>query len=328
MKLDKKDKQLLSLLYLDSRQSFTKLGKALKLSSSSVERRFRHLKETGIISLLFADVNLVKLGLKSYRLYFKFDVIDKKTENEVLKLFESFPRTVWGVVCEGEYDVIWRIIAKDELEVENTVNLMTERFGKRIVEKTVVTTTYQTYLSWDRVFDGERHPDLPLERITQIETLDEADMKLLAALYGNARATTVELATLVSLTPDAVQYRIRKLVEGKFILGYTAWYDARKLGMEYYKILISFRGMTTDKEKKFLDFCRAHKNVIFLNKNIGSWDMEVDVVVKDISELHHFILGIKTEFGQMIGTHAYLAAIEERMPNPMREYLSNAPPKK
>ena len=122
LKLDKKDKQLLTLLYLNSRASFTELGKSLKLSSSAVERRLRQLKDSGVVSLLFADVNLAKLGFKAYRLYFKFDSMDSETENSVLALFEAYPRTLWGVISEGAYDVLWRIIAHDEIEVENAAS--------------------------------------------------------------------------------------------------------------------------------------------------------------------------------------------------------------
>jgi len=321
MKLDKKDMDLLTLLYIDSRASFTEMGRKLKLSSSTVERRMRRLQDAGVITLLMANVNFAKLGLRSYRLYFKFDVMDAKTEKEMLLLFSTIPNTLWGVVCEGEYDVIWRIVVRDEIDVEDTMNLVTERFGSRIIEKAVATTTYQTYLSWNRAFGGGRKPEFPLQRAGEIEKPDEIDMRILSALYGNARATTVELADRVGLTPDAVNYRMKRLSEKGLILGYTAWYDAKKLGLEYYKILFGFRGMTAEKEKKFLDFCLEHDSVIFLNKTIGSWDIEVDVIVEDVMELHGFLLEIKTKFGHMIGKHAYIAAIEERMLNPLREHL-------
>lgn len=321
MKLDKKDKELLALLYLDSRMSFTKLGKKLKLSSSSVERRMRKLEKEGIIALMLANVNFAKLGLKSYRLYFKFDVMDRKTEKDLIVLFDSYPKTLWGVICQGEYDVLWRVNSKDEVEVEDALNIMTERFGKKIVEKTVIITTYQTYLPWNRALGGERHAALQFERITKIEKPDEKDMKILAALYNNARETTVELAKRVELTPDAVQHRMKRLTKEGFILGYTTWYDARKMGLEYYKILIGFRNITSEKEEKFLEFCAAHNNVVYINKGIGSWDMEVDVILKDVMELHEFIRDIKTRFGQLIGKHGHIAAIDDRMFNPLREYL-------
>jgi Lrp/AsnC family leucine-responsive transcriptional regulator len=320
MKLDKKDKQLLTLLYNNSRMSFTEMGKKLRLSSSAVERRMRQLKDEGVISMLLADVNLFKLGFRSYRLYFKFDVMDRKTEAEILKIFEAHPRTVWGVICEGEYDVLWRIIAKDEVEVEKTAYLLLEKFGDKIVEKAVATSTYQTFLAWNKALDAERNPAFPLERITEVEEVDEVDMKILSALYANARETTVNLAKKVGLTADAVQYRVKKLTERGFILGYTAWFDAKKLGFNYYKILISLRNATREKEQEFLRFCMENDDVIFLNKTIGSWDIEVDIIVRNNEELHEFMRDIKTKFGPILGKHSFISAIEERMLNPLREY--------
>lgn len=318
MKLDKKDKELLSLLYLDSRMSFVQLGKKLKLSSSAVERRLRQLQESGIISLLFADVNFAKLGFKSYRLYFKFDVFDEETEKQIIKLFETYPKTVWGVVCEGEYDVLWRIIAKNEFEVEEAASIMIQRFGKKIVEKTIVTTIYHTYLSWNKALETKRYPQLPFEKIDYTEQIDQIDLTILSYLYSNARKTTVSLAMKVGLTPDAVQYRMKKLIDKGLIMGYSAWFDAKKLGFNYYKILIGFRGTTKELEDEFIRFCGECDDVIFLNKTIGSWDIEVDIIVRNNKELHEFLVALKTKFGHIIGKHTYVAAIQERMLNPIR----------
>ena len=318
MELDRKDKELLNLLYLNSRESFIGLGKKLRLSNTAVERRLSRLKKDGVVPLLFADVNLAKLGLKGYRLYFKFDVMDKEAECEVLAFFESYPRTLWGVVCEGEYDVLWRIIAKDEVEVEGAMYLMVEKFGARIIEKTVVATTYQTYLSWNKALGTPREPEFPIENITEPQQVDAKDMQLLSLLYANARETTVGLSKKVGLTPDAVQYRIKRLIREKYILGYSAWFDAKKLGFNYYKFLIGFRSITRVKEKQFLSHCLANDSIIFINKTIGSWDIELDIIVRDNAELHDFTRELKTKFGHIIGKHTFVSAVEERMLNPLR----------
>ena len=317
-KLDQKDRQLLHQLYLDSRQSFVRLGKKLRLSPPATERRMRRLRQEGVAQLLMADVNFHRLGLRSFRLYFKFDVMDEKTEKEVLHIFEQYPRTLWGVVCEGEYDVLWRIVAPDEREVERAAYLMIEKFGSRIAARTVITTTYQIYLSWNKAFGCERAPELPFEGITDVESVDGTDMKILAALYSDARETTVSLAQKTGLSPDAVNYHIKRLVKNKFILGYTAWFDAKRLGFDYYKIMIGFRSATGEKERRFLRYCISHDAVVFINKCIGSWDIEVDVIVRDTADLHAFIRDIKTRYGDIIGRHTYVAAIEERMLNPLR----------
>ncbi|MFA5077012.1 MAG: Lrp/AsnC family transcriptional regulator [Candidatus Micrarchaeia archaeon] len=318
MHLDRKDKELLTLLYLDSRMSFVQMGKQLKLSPATVERRLRQLKKEGLVSLLFADVDFLKMGLRSYRIYSKFEAMDEKTEQEVMGFMHAYPRTLWATVCEGEYDVLWRIIAADEREVEEAVYLFMNRFGTRIVEKTVITTTYQLYLSWNKALESPRHKQLPMEKISPPEKVDGIDLKLLSALYADSRETTVALSKKVGLTPDAVQYRIRKLVERKFILGYTAWFDAKKLGFNYYKMLISFRNATKEDEKRFVDFCAQCDDVVFLNKAIGSWDIEADVIVRNNSELHEFTRDLKTRFGNVLGKYDFIAVIDEKMLNPLR----------
>jgi len=318
MELDKKDRQILDLLYLNSRESFTSMGKKLRLSNTAVERRLSKLQESGAAPLLFADVNFAKLGLKSYRLYFKFDVMDKETERAVLDLFESYSRTLWGAICEGEYDVLWRIIARDEVEVETAMYLMLEKFGTKIIEKTVISTTYQAYLSWNKAFRTGRHPPFPMEKIAETAAVDEKDQRLLSLLYANSRETTVSLSKKICLTPDAVQYRMQKLMKNGFVLGYTAWFDAKKLGFNYYKFLIGFRNITKEKEKQFLNFCLQNDNIVFVNKTNGSWDIEVDIIVRDNAELHEFTRELKTKFGHILGKHTFISAVEERMLNPLR----------
>jgi Lrp/AsnC family leucine-responsive transcriptional regulator len=245
--------------------------------------------------------------------------MDKKTEDAVLALFESHPHTLWGVICEGEYDVLWRIIAKDEIEVENAMSLMVEKFGAKIVEKTVVTTTYQTYLAWNKALDAKRTPEFPMEKISDVKPVDNIDLTILSSLYQNARASTVELSQKVGLTPDAVRYRIARLEKEGYILGYTAWFDAKKMGFNYYKILIGFRNITKDDERRFLMYCMAKDDVIFINKVLGSWDIELDIIVRNNEELHNFMREIKTKFGHILGKHASVSAIEERMLNPLRK---------
>ncbi len=316
--LDKKDKQLLNLLYLNSRMSFIQMGKKLQLSSSAVERRMRKLQDSGVVNQVFAAVNLAKLGLKAYRLYFKFDVMDKKTEEEVKQVFRDYSRTVWGVICQGEYDVLWRIVAKDENEVEDAAYIMIEKFGRHIIEKTIIMTTYHTFLSWNSAFDCRREAEIPIEKTVSTTVLDNKDMLLLSALNNNSRETTIALAKIAGLSPDAVRYRIKKLIREQYILGFTAWYDSRKLGFEYYKILITFRSITRPKEKEFLNYCIEKDQVVFINKCIGGWDMEVDIIVRNAKELHDFVADFKTNFGSIIGKHTFITAIDDTLFNPLR----------
>ncbi len=317
MDLDKKNRQLLNLLYLNSRESFVGLGKKLKLSSLSVERRFASLQKAGIIELMHANVNRAKLGFGEYRLFFKFDVMDSKTEAEVLALFESYPRTGWGVVAEGEYEVLWRIYAKDEFEVEKAVFLMMEKFGKKIIEKTIVTTIYEAYFTWDKAFGTERLAAFPKRERHAEEAIDKEDMRILHELFSDSRAKIASIAAKTGLTPDTVGYRMKRLQERRILTAYTAWFDSRKLGFNYYKILFWFHGSSLEEEQKFVKYCMAKSEVLYLVKIMGGWDMEIDVIVRNNEGLHDLTREIKTKFGHIIGRHAFITVVAERTRNPI-----------
>jgi Lrp/AsnC family leucine-responsive transcriptional regulator len=61
--------------------------------------------------------------------------------------------------------------------------------------------------------------------------LDEKDARILEILQKDGRATNVELARAVELTPSATVERVRKLEERGLIKGYTALLDPNALGL-------------------------------------------------------------------------------------------------
>ena len=60
--------------------------------------------------------------------------------------------------------------------------------------------------------------------------LDRTDEALLAALQGDGRISTADLARAVSLSPSATADRVRRLVDLGVITGYTATVSAAALG--------------------------------------------------------------------------------------------------
>ena len=85
--------------------------------------------------------------------------------------------------------------------------------------------------------------------------------------------------------------------------------------------MFGLKNITRRKEKELLNYVLQQNNVVFLNKTFGSWDFEMDIIVKDVIELHKFMREIKTKFGHLLGKHYVISIIEERMLNPLREYL-------
>ena len=64
------------------------------------------------------------------------------------------------------------------------------------------------------------------ERVT-----DDIDWRIIAALQRDGRASYVELARAVALSPSALTERVRRLEQAGVIVGYTAVLDPERLGL-------------------------------------------------------------------------------------------------
>lgn len=61
--------------------------------------------------------------------------------------------------------------------------------------------------------------------------LDEVDTRLLRLLEGNARLSLADLARAVSLSPQSVSERLKRLEDVGVLTGYTVRLDPRALGL-------------------------------------------------------------------------------------------------
>ena len=84
-KLDKKDKQILYQLDLDSRQSYKQIGKKSKLSREVVQYRIKQLEKKGIIRGYQTLIDVSKLGYLNCRFFIKFQKDSPEEENLVIE---------------------------------------------------------------------------------------------------------------------------------------------------------------------------------------------------------------------------------------------------
>ena len=73
-KLDKKDKQILYQLDLDSRQSFNQIARKVKLSREVVQYRVKQLEKKGIIKGYQTLIDVTKLGYLNCRFFIKSSI--------------------------------------------------------------------------------------------------------------------------------------------------------------------------------------------------------------------------------------------------------------
>ena len=92
--LDKKDKKILSLLSNNARADYTTLARELKMTGQTIKHRLMVLKRAGVIEQYSAFIDLSKLGLYQYSVFFN--------DTAVLRAAETHDAVVFTVEYVGD----------------------------------------------------------------------------------------------------------------------------------------------------------------------------------------------------------------------------------
>jgi Lrp/AsnC family leucine-responsive transcriptional regulator len=118
--------------------------------------------------------------------------------------------------------------------------------------------------------------------------LDRIDLRLLAALQCNARATTTGLAQVVHLSPTAVARRQRTLEDDGVIVGYRTELDFAKFGLRttvIVHITLQSQGGVQLREFEEAVQCCASVTACFLMS--GADDYLLVLRVRDLADFEH-----------------------------------------
>ena len=114
--LDKRDREILSLLELNPEMSQNDMAEKLKISQPSVSARVHKLKQKGALS------HVVGMNLKKVNLYMaKVDVIANNTSS-VLEIFKECPYFLNGLIVSGKYNLCLFFIGEDIATLEAIVD--------------------------------------------------------------------------------------------------------------------------------------------------------------------------------------------------------------
>ena len=142
--------------------------------------------------------------------------------------------------------------------------------------------------------------------------LDSKDKKILQELQENCRQTIAEIAKKTKLPRDVVVYRIKRLEQEKVIKQHHSMLDHSKLGYPLYVyVLFSLYNIKPEYEKKFVEFLRSHKNIIYVAKNSGKYDFTIGVCAKDYKQFDDIIREIRQKFANAIKDIEALPTVEE-----------------
>ena len=142
--------------------------------------------------------------------------------------------------------------------------------------------------------------------------LDSKDKRIIEQLQKNCRQTIAEIAKVTKLPRDVVVYRIKKLEQNKVIRQHHTMINPSKIGYPLYVyVIFSCYNLKSDEEKKFIDYLKAHKQIIYAAKNSGEFDFTIGVCSKDYKDFDEIVREIRQKFPDIIKEIKVTPVIQE-----------------
>lgn len=297
-KLDKLDMQILHQLDLDGFQSFSEIGKKLRVGRDVMHYRVKRLEQKEIIKKYISILDYGKIGYFLGVLYFKFRHETKELREEIIEYYKSRNEVWWMNEMEGYYDLAFGWFARDLQSIKDIQRELMKKYRKNIQDHKF--RFYNKFYQYKRNYLSEKtqskEPILIKSENTKIT--DEIDDAILRILAENARTPYVDIADKLNLSAAQVHYRIKELKRKKVILGARPLIDLKKLGYEWYRLDIYLDDYSN--YEQFLNFFSEHPNVVYVYDTFGGADLEVEMEVKNYEEFKKLEDSIKSKFSSSI----------------------------
>jgi Lrp/AsnC family transcriptional regulator, leucine-responsive regulatory protein len=126
--------------------------------------------------------------------------------------------------------------------------------------------------------------------------LDEIDEQILELLQDDGRMSFSDLGQKVSLSPNAVRDRVRRMVSDGVITGFHAHVDQGRIDRRI-RALIDVRLRSPDDAARFERLVRANPDVEEAVHLTGPTDYVIRIACADTTELDDFLRSLKDEGG-------------------------------
>ncbi|MBU2052843.1 MAG: Lrp/AsnC family transcriptional regulator [Nanoarchaeota archaeon] len=299
IKLDLKDKKILTLLDENARYSNSQIAKKVGLSKPAVEYRLKRFEKNKIIFSHYSIIDFTKLGYSQYKIYFNFQDTTLEDEKRMTDYWIKNKNSVWVAQIRGRWDMAVSILAKSNFDFGKILGEFMNKFSRFVLGKDVLLTEYSPIYAREYLTNTK-----PSEFIfgvpSKIYDPDETDKKILREISKNARINIVDLAEKIKLSRDIINYRMKKLINEKIIVQHRSYLNLHLLGFHHYKIILRTKNFDEKSEKGLKSYVSKHKKATQFLKLIGSWDLEIEFETENEDELYKILTDIRKKFSNII----------------------------
>lgn len=140
--------------------------------------------------------------------------------------------------------------------------------------------------------------------------LDLKDRKILYELDKNARAPSSSIAKRVGLTPEGVNYRIKRFEQEGIISNYQIIVNLSKLNIIQFKTFLSFQHLSSDKLDEIISKLKKMEEIKWIVSCRGNWDLIITAETDSIENADQIKLKILGLFGNYIFRKSFSILVE------------------
>lgn len=135
--------------------------------------------------------------------------------------------------------------------------------------------------------------------------LDVKDRKILYWLSQNARISDTQLSRRVQLSKNGAKYRVERLQKEGIIKHFATTVNLETLGLTTVTVFLKFNDDIYENEK-IISYFRDHTFVNWVASLSGEWDLLVEIVIKNLNDLHNTIKALLKEFSGILNSYKLL----------------------
>ncbi|MGV8151024.1 MAG: Lrp/AsnC family transcriptional regulator [Candidatus Woesearchaeota archaeon] len=310
VKIDIKDRKILSILQHDARISRTSIAKTVGSSKDAVNYRIHNYESNGLIQGYRAVVDVSFFGYDAYHLFLQLKTPSVEKEKELfLKINEN--KNVRAIIkYSGKYDLQIALIAKNAKDFDAVLEKMLLGI-KDYIQSYDVLLSSEEYVSklfsnsFIKKFVGK---DISRARPKTINMLpDKTDIAILSLLSDNANESNIELSKKLKISADSVRRRIDKMRDGKILTRFIPAINYAALGYSFYCVMFNIKS----RDAKFKELILNDDNLLWGIKSIGKYNVLAYLCVSDSSKVHETINRLREKHPGNILDYEILLGYEE-----------------
>jgi len=308
--ITRKDERILAELDKDSRQADSQVAKKTGLSKQVVNYRINNLVKKGIITDFYTTLDVAKLGFNSYYVFLQLEKINKEQEEELIEKLKALDFVGWLITGVGRWDACLLLFSDSLEQFDNQLGKITSLCGDHLYDYNFIILVSSEHISY-KFFSSKDFTKIKQEEKKDKIVLDKTDIEILRQITLNARIGLTEIQKKTQIPIHTAAYRIKALEKNKIILGYKPKLDVEKLGYQWHLLLLKFQSIPEKRKNEFIYFCENHKNIYYITRTIGLYNLMLDLHVKSNDDFRELIRDLRDKFSDVIKLYESVVVFKE-----------------